>query len=85
MIYEVRWTEIALQNLGKLDKKLSARIFEKVEQLANNPFSFVKKLKGLPYYSLRIGDYRVILSIDGKSLLIWVVKVGHRKNIYERL
>ncbi|MFW5987713.1 MAG: type II toxin-antitoxin system RelE family toxin [Methanohalophilus sp.] len=47
----------------------------------------VKKFKGSPkspLYSLRIGEYRVILSIDGDQLIVFVIEIGHRRNIYNK-
>ncbi|HYM40508.1 MAG TPA: type II toxin-antitoxin system RelE/ParE family toxin, partial [Thermoplasmata archaeon] len=44
----------------------------------------VQKLVNSPYYRLRIGDYRVILDVQGEVLRILVLKVGHRESIYDR-
>jgi mRNA interferase RelE/StbE len=84
MKYEVKWTETALHSLKKLNKDIRLRIIEKVEEISKNPFRFVKKLKNFPLYSLRIDAYRVILSIEAKNLIIFVVEVGHRKKIYQK-
>jgi mRNA interferase RelE/StbE len=43
---------------------------------------FVKKLKGFDLYRLRVGDYRVIMSIEKKKIIIFVLDVGHRSVIY---
>lgn len=83
-MFQIEWKEHAIENLDKLETTISQRIFKKVEELANNPFSKdVKRLKGSDYFRLRVGDYRIIFSIE-KDLII-ILKVGHRKNIYERL
>jgi mRNA interferase RelE/StbE len=84
MKYEVKWTENALRSLKKLSKDVSKRVIEKVEEISEDPFRYVKKLKGFPLYSLRVGVYRVILSIEAKNLVIFVVEVGHRRKIYRK-
>lgn len=81
-MFQIEWKEKAIENLEKLESAISQRIFKKVEELADNPFSKdIKRLKGSDYFRLRVGDYRAIFSIEGD--LITILKVGHRKNIYE--
>jgi mRNA interferase RelE/StbE len=84
MKYEVKWTDTALRQLKKLGKPVCKQIIEKIEKIVENPFLFVKRLKELPFYSLRVGDYRVIMSIDGKNLVVFVLEVGHRRKIYKK-
>jgi len=80
-MYNIEWKEHALHNLEKLESPISKRIFKKVEELSENPFSKdIKKLKGSHDFRLRVGDYRVIFSIEQDK--IQILKVGHRKNIY---
>jgi len=82
-MYKIEWKEHALQNLEKLESSISRRIFKKVEELSENPFSKdIKRLKGSNDFRLRVGDYRVIFAIEQNTLQI--LKVGHRKNIYDR-
>ncbi len=84
MTYEVKWTDTSLKQLKKLDKNLAKRIVDKVESISKDPFVFVKKLKGFDLYTLRIGDYRVIISIEGKKMIIFVLEIGHRSVIYRK-
>ena len=80
-MYNIEWKEHALQNLEKLENSIAKRIIKKVEELSKNPFSKdIKKLKGGNDFRLRVGDYRVIFSIEQNT--IQILKVGHRKNIY---
>ncbi len=85
MIYQVIWSEKAKKDLQELDKKISNRIISKVEYIKEQPFSYIKHLINIPLYSLRVGNYRVILDIKNKQMMIFVVKIGHRKNIYKEL
>jgi len=82
MVYDVQWTVTADRQFGKLDKSTKKRIVDKLDSIQNNPFLYVTKLVGFNAYKLRVGNYRVILGIEKKNLVILILKVGHRKNIY---
>ncbi len=83
MTFEIIWDEKSHAELEKLEKIIARRIFKKVSELKDNPYSKdLIKLKGEEGFRLRAGDYRVILSIEKDKILM--LKVGHRKNIYER-
>jgi len=66
-----------------LERETAIRIIKKVEQIKNNPYQFLKKLKGDKASRLRVGDYLVILDLDHEKNILNVLKVGHRKNIYK--
>jgi mRNA interferase RelE/StbE len=83
MHYQIIWSEPAANQIRKLDRQLAKRIFHKVSELKEDPFRYVTKLVGSPNYRLRVGDYRVILEIQGSLLKILVLKIGHRKDIYK--
>ncbi len=55
-----------------------------LERIRIRPEAYITKLVGDPGYKLRVGDYRVIMDIDKGKLLILVIKIGHRRNIYEK-
>jgi mRNA interferase RelE/StbE len=83
MVYEIRWTEIASKQFGKLDKITQKRIVTKLESVRENPFLYATKLVGFNVYKIRVGDYRIISSIERDTLVILVLKVGHRRSIYQ--
>jgi mRNA interferase RelE/StbE len=86
MAFEVRWTESSFKKLQKLDTSVQRRIIDKLEQAAlTDPYAVAKKLTGFNLYSIRIGEYRLILSIEKSRLIVFVVDVGHRSKIYRRL
>ena len=63
---------------------ISKRIIRAIEELIENPESKdVRKLKGTPYYRMRVGDYRVIFDLQKKELVILILSLGNRKNIYK--
>ena len=82
MTYEIIFSGAALKQLKKLDKSAQERIISTLERIRIRPQSHVKKLVGDSGYRLRVGDYRVILDIDEGILVVLVLKVGHRKKIY---
>jgi mRNA interferase RelE/StbE len=82
MPFEIIWSESASRALRKLDRQVARRVFLKVGELSNDPHRGVRRLVGEPYYRLRVGDFRVILDIDGQRLRVLVLKVGHREAIY---
>lgn len=82
MVYDVQWTITAEKQFSKLDKSTKKRIAEKIDCIHENPFLYVTRLVGFNAYKLRVGNYRIILGIEKKNLVILILKVGHRKNIY---
>ena len=81
-MYEIIISDLAKQQLGKLSQELKERVGFAIERIRIRPFHFVKKLVGSPHYRLRVGDYRIILDIRQEKLIIFVIELGHRKNIY---
>jgi mRNA interferase RelE/StbE len=84
MAYGIRWSEASLKQIGKLDKETGKRIFDKVEFISEDPFSHVKKLTGFDLYTLRIGSYRALMSIENNKMVIFVLEVGHRSSVYRK-
>ncbi|MGM0656803.1 MAG: type II toxin-antitoxin system RelE family toxin [Thermodesulfobacteriota bacterium] len=59
------------------------KILERIASLAKDPRQpGCRKLSKQERYRLRYGRYRIIYSIEDKELIVWVVKVGHRKHVY---
>jgi mRNA interferase RelE/StbE len=84
--YNVALTSSAAKELKKLSGQLIARIVPRLEGLASNPRpSGCKKLQGGDReWRIRIGDYRVVYTIDGTKLLVEVTRIRHRSEVYER-
>ncbi|MBE3095011.1 MAG: type II toxin-antitoxin system RelE/ParE family toxin [Actinobacteria bacterium] len=85
MTYEIIFSDNALMQLKKLEHRIQERIIKSLERIRIRPEAYVTKLVGDPGYRLRVGDYRVIMDIDNEKLHILVIKIGHRKNIYQKL
>ncbi len=84
--YRILFTKEAKKNVEKLDPSIAKIIRKAIESLAVNPAKgkpLAYELAGLR--SLRTSDYRIVYRIKEKELLIIVIAVGHRKEIYEKL
>lgn len=86
-MYALKFLGKALDDLKKIDRAHQIIIREKLFILAKNPRLLknnIKKLKGTKenYYRLRVGNYRVIFKKEEERLIIIVVRIGHRKEVY---
>ncbi|CAM3933610.1 type II toxin-antitoxin system RelE family toxin [Flavobacterium weaverense] len=83
-MYNIDFSKKAQKKLDKLSDEIANPILFAIGSLSKNPrLSGYKKLKGRKGYRIRVGDYRVIYEIIDDILLIDVVDLGHRKDIYE--
>lgn len=85
LTYEVKIKPKALKELKKLHKEVTERILKKVVFIKDIPQSFMKKLESKDIWSLRVGDYRVLIDVYEEKRVIEVIKVGHRKEVYENI
>jgi len=74
-----------VKDLRKIDRVWRGEILTSIKsKLIGNPYSGKKLVGDLsPYYRLRVGDYRVLYEIIENEVVVVVVKVKHRKNVYE--
>ncbi|MBU0979213.1 MAG: type II toxin-antitoxin system RelE/ParE family toxin [Nanoarchaeota archaeon] len=82
-MYELDYSQLAFRQLKRFSKVVQKRIVMTLERCKIRPYSHIKRLVGSPFYSLRVGDYRVIMDIKDDKLLILVIEIGHRKRIYK--
>ena len=87
-MYTLKFLGRALQDLKKIDLPFQKIIKEKLLILAENPGILknnIKKLTGTKedYYRLRVGSYRIIYEKRDKELIILIIRIGHRKEIYQ--
>jgi mRNA interferase RelE/StbE len=84
MKYTVLIERYAQKQILKLDKNIIPLIKTAIAGLADNPRPFgYKKLKGEEAYRIRVNDYRIIYEINDGQIIVMVVSVGHRKDIYK--
>ena len=82
--YEVLMRQSVLKkDFGRIPNMDLRRIVELIRSLSDNPRpAGVKKLSAQERYRVRQGDYRVVYSIQDAEHTVWIVKVGHRKDVY---
>lgn len=88
MTYKIEWAASAARELRKLDKPVARRIAVAVSALSDDPRpSGVKALAGQPpgVMRIRVGDYRVVYVVEDAHVLVTVVRVAHRREVYRRL
>jgi len=84
-MYDIEFTKQATKDLLRIPKGYSVLIIDKIKKLAVDPYSKeldIKKLKGTEGYRLRVGEYRVIYDFDKKKLIVQIVKIQSRGNVY---
>ena len=84
--YTVKYTKEAKKNIEKLDQSIKQVVKKAIESLSLNPYRgkpLSYELAGL--HSFRTTDYRIIYRIEEKEVLIIVITIGHRKEVYKKL
>jgi mRNA interferase RelE/StbE len=81
--YSVFIKKSAARELEALPRKDLTRIVERIGSLMDDPRPLgCEKLAGMELYRIRQGNYRIVYSIEDNVLTVWVVKVGHRREVY---
>ena len=83
--YDLKWKKSAFKELKKINKLIIPKIISAAQNLTSDPHpANSKKLFAAEHtYRIRVGNYRIIYSIKESELVIEIVKVGHRKDIYK--
>ena len=81
--YKVYFRESVEKDFTAVPRKDLLKILRRIEALSKNPRqSGCEKLTGQERYRVRQGRYRIVYSIQDEVLAVWIVKVGHRKDVY---
>ena len=81
--YKIEIKKSATKEIEKLPKNVLKRVIEKIQSLGTEPRPHgCKKLTADEKYRVRVGNYRILYRIEDEVLVVIVVKVGHRKEIY---
>ncbi len=85
MVWQVVWSEKSVKQLKKLDKKNARIIRDRVLEIRDDPYKTTNRLVNVDLYSLRIGQYRIILDLKREQLIIFALSVAKRGRIYDCL
>lgn len=85
MSWEVIFDPKAHGSLKDYDKGKREKILKAIRKLEDNPKHFGKPLTGIDLWVLRAGDYRVIFDLNRDKKQVEILKIGHRRNIYDNL
>ncbi len=86
MSFEILYAKSVSKDIKNLDIKTRNKIKIAIEKLKNFPnITNIKSLKSHPLadYRLRVGDYRILFDVDWENKKIYILKIGHRKDIYD--
>lgn len=83
-MYQISFVPSAAKTIRKLDKAAARRILEVIEELADDPRprGAIQLKGGNGEYRVRVTDYRIIYDIEDNHLVILVLKIGHRREVY---
>jgi len=83
--FELQWTKAAIKDLEHLPDRIIAKVTKAVDELANapRPRSGKKLIGTSETYRIRVGTYRVVYEIHKKAVVVLIVRVRHRKDVYE--
>jgi mRNA interferase RelE/StbE len=85
LTYRLEFKRTAVKELARLDRTVQVIIKDKLELLCANPAALaanVKRLTGTGLHRLRVGNYRVVFHKDDARIVILVVRIGHRREVY---
>jgi mRNA interferase RelE/StbE len=84
--YKIEWKRSATKELKKLPRDTIIRILKAVEQLSENPYPVGtrKLVSSERTYRIRVGDYRIIYNIAASALVVEIIRIGHRRDVYKK-
>jgi mRNA interferase RelE/StbE len=85
MAWQIEFNAKAEKEFGKLDSATQKRIFKYFERIKPNPRLYAENLVGAfsGLHKFRVGDYRLICKLEDEKLIVIVIKIGHRREVYD--
>jgi mRNA interferase RelE/StbE len=82
--YEIRIKPSAVRELeGICTKQQRQRIVKRIRDLSHDPYPHAcKKLSGMDKYRIRVGRYRILYTVENEKLIIHIIKIAHRRDVY---
>lgn len=87
MTYAVEWSKRSEKQLARLDQQVArtlVRFMYERAHLSQDPRGIGKQLKDSEFWRYRVGDYRILCEIQDQRLIVLVVELGHRREVYRR-
>lgn len=82
-MFSIELTDIAKKYLKKVPKKDATLILRKLYSIRENPYRYLKRLSGQKLWRLRIHNYRAVIDVVVSNNKLIVLRIGHRKNVYD--
>ena len=84
--YKIFIKNSAARELESLAKKDLSKVLARIEALGEDPRpAGAEKLAGVELWRIRQGDYRIVYSVEGRIITVWIVKIGHRREVYRKI
>lgn len=84
--FRIKYRKSFEKEIRRIPQEYADRIALLIDSLAQNPFTVgSKKLKGGDLYRIRVGDYRIVYTVDEKNQMVVIERVRHRKEVYRKL
>lgn len=83
MPFSIEYSDQALATIEGLERQVGKRIVAKLGEATKNPLHYFQRMSNSELYKLRAGDYRMLAELSFARETIFVVKIGHRKNVYD--
>jgi len=83
MTWTAIWSDNAKKEIKRLSHDIQKRILDKTEDVEENPFQYLEKMTGQPFYKYRVGNYRIIVDVVNDKLILYLLKVKKRSRVYK--
>ena len=84
IVWTVIYAPKAERDLESLDDDIAKKVILKMDEIALDPYGLLEKLTNSPFYKFRVGVYRGIVQIVNNKLILQVVKIKHRSQVYKK-
>lgn len=84
MSYEIQFSKEARNYFKKLEKDEKGQIIKRLQRITVQPHKFLIKLINSDFYKLKVGNFRLFIDLQNDKLVILVLEIGKRKNIYKK-
>ena len=84
VVWEITYSVRAQKDLDRIGTGIAKRVILLMDEIASDPYGMLEKMTNSPFYKFRIGQYRGIVDIVNHKLILHVIKIKHRSQVYKR-